>query len=432
MVNTYEEALDWLQSRHKFGIKPGLDRMEWMLEQFGHPERRLKTVHIAGTNGKGSVVAFLNSILTEAGYEVGTFTSPYIERFNERIACGGRQIPDDDIVRLVNDIRPVVEEAESAGPGAPTEFEVVTLMAILYFANAAYPDIVLFETGLGGRLDSTNVIHPLVSIITNISMDHANILGGTIPQIAAEKAGIIKNGVPVITAADHPEAVKVIEKKASEKNSKLYRYGIGFTTSNHTSMENAETFDYLSAFSNRKGLQTGLIGRHQISNAALALMAADFLKMFYSFIINDGHVETGLRNAFWPARFEKVADKPAIILDGAHNEAGIRSLVQTVHTKYAGKKVWILFAALTTKDLPAMTRMLEEGADRVIYTSFDFPNAAAAQTLYSIHPDNGRKEWNESWMDAINASTKLIAENDILIITGSLYFLSGVRSAFVL
>ncbi len=432
MINTYEQAIDWLQSRHKFGIKPGLDRMEWMLEQFGHPERTLKTVHVAGTNGKGSVVAFLSSILTEAGYEVGTFTSPYIERFNERISCCGSHISDEEIVRFANEVRPVVEEAESAGPGAPTEFEVVTLMAILYFAETAYPDIVLFEAGLGGRLDSTNVIHPLVSIITNISMDHANILGGTISEIAAEKAGIIKNGVPVITAADHPEAVKVIEEKAAVTQSKLYRYGIDFATSNHASLEQAEKFDYVSPFSNRKGLETSLIGRHQVSNAALALMASDFLKMFYSFLIDDEHAEAGLRKSFWPARFEQVSENPAIILDGAHNEAGIRSLIRTIGTRFKGKKVWILFAALSTKDLSAMTGMLEEGADRVIYTSFAFPNAASARDLYSINPDNGRKEWNENWRDALETYTEQLAEEDILIVTGSLYFLSAVRSALTL
>lgn len=192
MFHTYNEALNWIHSRLRLGIKPGLKRMEWMMEKLNHPERRLRTVHIGGTNGKGSTVTFLRSILQEAGYSVGTFTSPYFEQFNERISVNGTPVTDQEITELANVIFPLAEELEKTELGGPTEFEVITAMSIYYFSKINPVDIVIFEVGLGGRFDSTNIIYPLLSIITSIGLDHTNILGHSISEIAFEKAGIIK------------------------------------------------------------------------------------------------------------------------------------------------------------------------------------------------------------------------------------------------
>ncbi len=190
MVRTYEEAVAWIHGRLRLGMKPGLKRMEWMMEKLGHPERRVRAVHIGGTNGKGSTVAYLRSILQAAGYSVGTFTSPYVEQFNERISINGEPIRDEEIVELVQTIKPLADELEQTELGGPTEFEVITAMMLDYFRQKKpIQDIVLIEVGLGGRLDSTNIIYPLLSVITNVSYDHMNILGDTLDQIAAEKRG---------------------------------------------------------------------------------------------------------------------------------------------------------------------------------------------------------------------------------------------------
>src|SRR4051794_31120365 len=216
MFHTYEEALQWIHSRLRVGIKPGLKRMEWMMEKLDHPEQKMTSVHIGGTNGKGSTVTYLRSILEKAGYETGTFTSPYIEQFNERISINGVPITDEEIVELANVIYPLSVELEDTELGGPSEFEIITAMAIYYFGVVHPVDIAIFEVGLGGRFDSTNIIHPLLSIITNIGLDHIQFLGTSHKEIAFEKAGIIKKGASLISAVNQEDAKEVIRKRANE------------------------------------------------------------------------------------------------------------------------------------------------------------------------------------------------------------------------
>src|SRR5690606_30256187 len=201
----------------------GLSRMEWMMERLGHPVNKIKAIHVAGTNGKGSTVSYLRNILQEAGYKVGTFTSPYIETFNERISVNGYPISDDEIVSLLNAIKPLAEELEELELGGPTEFEVITAMALYYFGERADIDFVIMEVGLGGRFDSTNIIKPLASVITSIGLDHMNILGESIEEIASEKAGIIKQNIPVVSAVSQEEAIDIIFNKAKEEKSPFYQ-----------------------------------------------------------------------------------------------------------------------------------------------------------------------------------------------------------------
>lgn len=287
VIHTYEEAINWIYSRLKFGIKPGLERMQWMLEELGNPERHIKCVHLAGTNGKGSTLTYMRYMLEGAKYKVGSFTSPYIETFNERISVNGIPIADEEIAELVNMVKPVVEKLDETDLGEATEFEIITVMAIYYFGKVNFCDVVLFETGLGGRFDSTNVIHPVLTIITNIGHDHMHILGDTLGEIAYEKAGIIKSGVPVITGVKNEEALQVIQKVAKENHASLYELGKQFTTLHKHSNKDGEHFDFDCPFASFENVRISMKGIHQVGNAALALMAVMYLKTYLSFLINE-------------------------------------------------------------------------------------------------------------------------------------------------
>ncbi|WP_445612803.1 bifunctional folylpolyglutamate synthase/dihydrofolate synthase [Geobacillus sp. YF-1] len=429
MIRTYEEAVAWIHGRLRLGMKPGLKRMEWMMEKLGHPERRVRAVHIGGTNGKGSTVAYLRSILQAAGYSVGTFTSPYVEQFNERISVNGEPIGDDEIVELVRVVQPLADELERTELGGPTEFEVITAMMLYYFGKQHIQDIVLIEVGLGGRLDSTNVIYPLVSVITNVSYDHMNILGDTLGQIAAEKAGIIKSGVPLVTAVNEPEAWEVIAKTAAERKAKTYRLGVDFTVSDQQTTAEGEQFSLVTPFSEYRDVRISMPGTHQVENAAVAVMAAELLRLGYSFLIDPEHIAAGLASAAWPGRFERVSDKPLVIVDGAHNEAGIRALVDTVRAHYRDKRVHVLLAALADKPLAPMIRLLDELADTITFTTFDFPRAAQAEALAALSSHRQKAAAND-WAGWIRAQQERMGDDELLVVTGSLYFISDVKKQF--
>lgn len=427
----FNEALRWLNSRTTFGIKPGLERMNYMLEKLGHPERRLKTVHVAGTNGKGSTVSFMRHILQEAGYVVGTFTSPYIESFNERISVDGEPISDEDFVELVKKVKPIVETCEKTEHGAPTEFEVLTVIALEYFAKVAVPYISLIETGLGGRLDSTNVITPLVSVITNIGQDHMNILGNTVEEITMEKAGIIKSGFPVVTAVEQPEAEQIIADIAKSKNSKLYRLGKEFKCIDTALHNGNEVFTFQSLFKKLENLEITMKGEHQVKNAATALKAIEYLRQYFSFVIDEEHIKNGLLKTTWKGRFEKASDKPLTFIDGAHNPEGIDTLCDAIKRYYPNKKVHIIFSALKDKPLKEMIGKLDNIADKITFTQFEFARCAEAKELFELS-SSANKYLNENWLEAIDGEKQEIGENEeeILIITGSLYFISEVRKTF--
>ena len=427
MFNTYEQAIDWIHARLRLGIKPGLTRMEWMLEKLDHPERRIKTIHVGGTNGKGSTVTFLRSILESAGYRVGTFTSPYFEQFNERISMNGQPISDQELIELTNVIKPLADELDKTELGGPTEFEVITAMSIYYFAKMSPVDVIIYEVGLGGRFDSTNVIHPLLSIITSIGLDHTAILGDTYEEIAFEKAGIIKNGVSVITGVKQLEALEVIRNKATELKSPMYQLGEDFFTNSRTSLKNGEQFSFSSMFNKFELLETSMIGSHQVDNAALAVMASQILANYYSFIIEDAHIRDGLKKAYWPGRLEILSDRPFVLIDGAHNEEGINALVSEIKSRFADKKISILFAALKDKKLDKMIATLEEIADELTFTTFDFPRAAKAEELLEVSKNNADHAVTNNFQQIIEHKINELEENEIFLVTGSLYFLSEAK-----
>jgi len=426
MVTTYEEALNWVHSRLRLGIKPGLKRMEWMMEKLGNPEKEIKAIHIAGTNGKGSTVCYLRNMLEEAGYCVGTFTSPYFEIFNERISVNGKPINNDELLDLVNLIIPLSDELAQTDLGAPSEFEVITAMAFYYFANHKQIDYVIFETGLGGRLDSTNIVTPLVSVITNIGYDHMSFLGDTLEEIAAEKAGIIKPNIPVMSSVEQPDAKKVIDGRAKELLSSIFLLEQDFFITNHEPRETGEQFSLRTPFQMYQDLEITMKGAHQVKNAALATMTITYLKQQNLLSITDEAVRAGLKKAKWIGRFEQVSTNPTIILDGAHNPEGVASLVETVKTHLTGKKIHVIFAGLKDKKLDHMIEQLSEIADSMTFTSFDFPRVASARELYDTCQFE-LKTFEENWKKAINHTINQLNNDEVLLITGSLYFLSGVR-----
>ncbi|MGM9988627.1 MAG: bifunctional folylpolyglutamate synthase/dihydrofolate synthase [Bacillaceae bacterium] len=421
----YRQAREWIHSRLQFGIKPGLERMNWMLEQLGNPEKKARYVHIAGTNGKGSTVTYMRNILEQAGYTVGAFTSPYIEHFNERISINGTMISEDQLIHLVQTIKPLAEQLEiETEYGVLTEFEAITVMMFYYFGEIHPVDLVLLEVGLGGRYDSTNVITPLVSVITNIGHDHMKILGDNLASIASEKAGIIKEGIPVVTAVQKEEALAVIEKEALDKGSNCYVLDkqFHFNEQNHTA--DGEVFSFKSVFSTYEDIILSMKGIHQIKNASTALMAIDLLKNEYDFQIEESHIYKGLRNATWQGRFEVVSKDPFVVVDGAHNEEGVTALVDTLQRYYSDKKKTIVTCMMNDKDVRKMMKMLEEVADELIFTSFDFYRAHDAETLASYSTFS-----NKTVISQVDDFIQVLEDrhDEMIIFTGSLYFISYVR-----
>lgn len=426
-----DQAIDWIHSLLTMGIKPGLKRMEWMLERLNHPHRHLQYVHIGGTNGKGSTLSFLRHVLQEAGYDVGTFTSPYIERFQNRIQLNGVDIPDEDLLALAKQVKPLADELATTELGAPTEFEVLTVIAILYFATISYPDIVLWEVGLGGRYDSTNVVAPILSIITNVGHDHQHLLGETIADIAHQKAGIIKSGVHVVTGVENQEALAVIKQEAEAKLANLYTLQEEFQYHVKETSLARQTFHFRSMFASFEDLQITMQGRHQLANASVAIMALELLKQFYALIWDEEHLRAGLEKASWIGRLETLRDKPLTMVDGAHNPEGMAALAAHLAEHFADYKVTVIFSSLQDKQIGQMLTHLVDKVDHLILTSFDFPRVAEAEQIVELLPrQEGTQVTVESdWYAAYKQLVERGEHSDkhLILFTGSLYFISEVR-----
>ncbi|WP_141603891.1 bifunctional folylpolyglutamate synthase/dihydrofolate synthase [Terrilactibacillus laevilacticus] len=426
MFQSIDETLNWIHERLPHGIKPGTERMKWVLEKLDHPERKMKTIHVGGTNGKGSTVSFLRHIYQAAGYKVGTFISPYITCFNERLMINGDYISDEDLIKATDIIYPYVQELDQSDLGAPTEFEVVTMISFVYFGILKPCDLVIYEVGLGGRLDSTNVIHPLVSVITNVGMDHMAQLGHTITEIAYEKAGIIKEGVAVVTSAEDEEAIQVIQDKAFEQKADLFLIGREFRTDkiSHSYLEEILTF--YSNLGDYRNIRIRMRGEHQIKNASLALMVVTYLNSKHHFYVNEENLRQGMLNTSWPGRFEMISENPLILIDGAHNIQGTEALVKALKRYYSHYRIHTIYSALKDKQYRDMIHDIESVSESIIFTTFDYPRAETAERLYqcSSHPV---KCINNDWKASIQESVQKIEKGSVLLITGSLYFISQVR-----
>ncbi|CAG7655359.1 bifunctional folylpolyglutamate synthase/dihydrofolate synthase [Paenibacillus allorhizosphaerae] len=433
---TAREALDWvIRFIPLVGIKPGLERMEQLMERLGNPHRRLKFIHIAGTNGKGSVCAYLTEVIRQCGYDVGTFTSPYIEKYNERIRLNGQNISDDDLLRIINKVKPIVDEV-AAEHGQPSMFEISTVIAIEYFARTAYPDFVVWETGMGGRLDSTNVVTPLVSVITNIGHDHMEILGDTLEKVAAEKAAIIKAGVPVVSAVEQPGVIEVIEQTAKSKNSTLYLMGREFRYTMKSSKENEQVFDFEGVFRNLPEMTISMNGPHQPKNAAVALMTIEVLRQYYALIVEDEDLLRAMKAAQWPGRLEMIMQQPRLLIDGAHNPEGAQMLASALKDTYSYKKLHLMMGMLANKNHTEYFRHILRVVDTLILTEPDWlkkaPAAGLAELANKLLREIGREDVNvivePDWKAALELVKGMTEQEDLAVVTGTLYLIGDVRS----
>lgn len=425
---TGEKAIEWIHSRRPFGSRPGLDRVEALLERLGNPEKKIQTIHIAGTNGKGSTVSCLRSMLEESGLTVGTYTSPYIELFNERIAIDKVPISEADLVYWVEKIQPLVEELDQIeAVSGITEFEVLTAMAFDYFYEKKV-DVAIIEVGLGGLLDSTNVIVPVLTGITTIGMDHTEILGDTLEKIAEQKAGIIKHQVPVVTGNIVKEAQAVIEQQAKKLQAPLYKLGRDYhVTYKHPSESWGELFDFENERGKQKSLQTPLLGRYQTENAGLAIQLYSLYCQYTGLPFQEKNVKNGLKKTSWPARMEKISTEPLIVLDGAHNSHAIARLVDTLTNEFSNYRIKILFSALETKDVKGMLeQLLTIPQAEIFLTTFDYPKAIRLSENYD-EMDEKRISVVSLWQFGLAELLEKMTADDLLLITGSLYFVSEVR-----
>ncbi|MBM7689301.1 tetrahydrofolate synthase [Enterococcus ureilyticus] len=427
MSLTIEEAIDWIHSRLLFGSRPGLDRVEELLKRIDNPEIKVPTIHIAGTNGKGSTVTYLRCMLEELGLKVGTFTSPYIEQFNERIAINGRGISDDQIILYVEKYQALIKEMDQQPESAGiTEFETLTVMALDYFLDEQV-DIAIIEVGLGGLLDSTNVVKPMLTAITTIGKDHTEILGETIEAIAFQKAGIIKEKIPVVTGNIEETAFVVISEVAAEKNSTIYRYEQDYKANYlHPDKNWGEIFDFYGEVGKLPKVKVPLLGRHQVENAAVAIQLFYLYCQMRQINFTDRDVYHGLAQAQWPARMEKISNEPLIILDGAHNDHAMRRLAENLKKEFPNREIHILFSALSSKNIDQMIAILRKVPNVHLYlTTFDYPRAVELTKM--AHYEDEKTEIVSLWQFGLAEILEKMSSEDLMLVTGSLYFVSQVR-----
>lgn len=414
-----------MYSFDKYGWKFGLERISLLLQRLGNPQQGLRVVHVAGTNGKGSVCQYVASVLGQGGYRVGVYISPHLQWFSERIVINGVPISREDIDRLVDRVRPVVEGMIAEGE-PPTFFEITTALAFLYFKEKQV-EYAVVEVGLGGRFDATNVVVPVVSVITNIALDHTEILGDTAKKIAVEKAGIIKSGVPVVTGASG-EALEVIREVAAKRLAPLVVVGDG-QWSRLSRTRSSQVFRILGSLREYE-VSTRLLGLYQGENIAVALAAVEQLQLLGVFV-SDQAIVAGVDRAFHPGRMEVVADEPAIVLDGAHNPHGMGMLRRTLEADFPGRRVVLVVGICHDKDMRRMLEIIVPVAWRVVLTRSLNPRACAPGKLLELAREFSRdKEITvcESVPEALGTAMGMAGERDLICVTGSLFTVGEARS----
>lgn len=422
---TYEEALDYIHGTLKFGVKLGLENMRQLLELMGNPHKELKYIHVAGTNGKGSVTAFISSIMMEAGCRVGIYTSPYIQRFTERIRVNRDEISPGDLARITAFVREKVELMVLKGFNHPTEFEIVTAVAFQYFYEMKC-DVVVLEVGLGGRFDSTNIIdESLVSVITTISYDHMNILGSTLPEIAFEKAGIVKEKGDVLLYPQKKEVQRVFVEACSQKNARLHEVSFDSVKINSFSIDGQE-FDY----DGQKSFRIGLLGEHQVRNAVMAIECARLVSQ-KGFVVPENAIRKGISSAKWPGRLEVLSKKPVFIIDGAHNREGANALVNFLKVYFPGKKILFILGVLKDKEFNSFIEACAPLACGFIAVSPDSERSLPASELAGyIKPYCSNVRISDKIEEAVVSSIEITPEDGIICAFGSLYYIGEVRTWF--
>jgi dihydrofolate synthase / folylpolyglutamate synthase len=420
---TYQEALDYLTSLGRFGIKLGLERTEALLHALGDPQDLFQGVHVAGTNGKGSVCAMTASVLQSAGYRVGLMPKPHLISYTERIQVDQRPIAEADFAALLTELQPIISKVASE-LGPPTEFEILTSAALYYFARAGI-DLLVCEVGLGGRLDSTNVLDLGVSVITNIALDHTQHLGSTLEAIAAEKAGILKPDSIAITGAQ-PPALAVIEAKARDQQIPLLRLGQEIEVSASDKEWAGVQATITTPGGTYRDLRIPLLGLYQADNAALAVAAIDALRS-RGWDISDGALRDGLARTRWPGRLEVIDRNPIVLVDGAHNPAGLERSLAAVQKLAKGRRLVIVFGAMRDKDLPSMLELLRSTNAPVIFSRIDWHRAAAPAVL--AEQFHGESEMAESSAEALSRAREGAGGDGIVLVCGSLYLVGEAIAA---
>ena len=418
---TYNEALQYIHSICWKGSKLGLDRTRELLGKLGNPEKQLKFIHIAGTNGKGSCAAMLSSILEEAGYHVGLYTSPFINRFNERMQIDHQCIPDDELAELTEYIRPFADGMADS----PTEFELITALAMVYFARHKC-DIVVLEVGMGGELDSTNIIDvPEAAVIMAMGLDHVKELGPTMADIARAKAGIIKEGGDVVIYGGNPEADPVFEEVCAQRSAKLHKADFSAIVPGPFGLD-GQSFSY-GAW---KDLQIPLVGVYQMRNAAVVLETVQVLRG-KGWHISDAAVASGLKNTRWPARFEVLRRDPVFIVDGGHNPHGIRATAESLQRLFPGKKFTFVTGVMADKDVESILGLIVPLADQFFTVRPDNPRAMSAEELADRIRAMGAKATPcESVAAGVARAVEAEGKDGVACALGSLYMSGEVRACF--
>ena len=421
------ETNQWIANYRTDQPHFGLERMVELLALRGNPHLKLKVIHIGGTNGKGSTIAFLKNLLEKMGLRVGVFSSPYLIHYTDQIAINGESIPEVRLESLMVDYRSLLEGEHAQALQGTTEFEIITAIAYDYFASEQV-DVAIMEVGMGGLLDSTNVCQPILTGITTIGLDHVALLGDSLEAIAEQKAGIIKQGVPLVTGHIVPEALSVIDQIAKAKQASRLAYGEDYQVSHQESVETGEIFDYSSSV--RQGrFQTGLLGLHQIENAGMALALLDsYCKETGQKLPDNALVAQALEETSWPGRLEVIYREPLMILDGAHNPHAIKALLATLKERFTDYQKEILFTCIKTKALEDMLDLLETLSNtKITLTHFEDGRATDEKVLKEMA--DSRNLNYQSWQEFLD---KKLSENEekktVRIITGSLYFLAQVRT----
>lgn len=422
---TYDEAIAYIHDTMKFGSKLGLHNIGTLLRLMGDPQKKLRFVHVAGTNGKGSTTAFIANILMESGYRTGIYTSPFIQRFTERIRIGNDEITRDELAEITAFVKTNVDRMLAMGENHPTEFEIVTAIAFEYYCRKEC-DIVVLEVGLGGRFDSTNIIDtPELAVITTISYDHTDRLGKTIPEIAFEKAGIIKPDGDVVIYGQSREAEQVFERACAERGARLYRTDFSAIEQHEFGID-GQVF----SFNGYDRLKIGLLGAHQINNAAVAVKAAEILKR-KGYKITGEAIRRGLANTKWPGRLEVLRRDPVFLIDGAHNPEGAIVLRKALDEYFPGRPVTLIMGVLGDKDYTSMMEAVLPKARRLIAVTSLSPRALPASDLAKAAASYCNNiQISDTIENAIRTSIQSSVPGEVICAFGSLYYIGAVRDYF--
>ncbi len=423
----YEDAMKYITEIGNFGSSYGLERTYRLLELLGNPQKSLKLIHVAGTNGKGSTTSMITKILCEAGFKVGMYTSPFIEEFEERIQINGLNIPKEKLAELVEELKVVVDKVIEEGYDHPTEFEIITVLMLLYFKKEDV-DFAVVEVGLGGRLDSTNVINPLVSVITSISFDHTNLLGNTLTQIAGEKAGIIKKDTPTVIFPQVKEVYDVILEKCKKENSKLYvvdKNDLALKSINKSKTP-YQTVEIIKDDSYEINLP--LLGEHQILNLGVALKVIEVLNDNNIVSINKEIIKSAICNVKWMGRLEVLNNNPTVVIDGAHNIQGIKVLTENIQKYFEYKDLYLILGILADKDVKEMVSTIAPIAKKIYAVTPHSDRAELAKDLKEeVVKVNKNCEYYNEYNEALNAVMKEAKEEDLILASGSLYMIGDMR-----